>query len=70
MPESAFIRTIPSWRTPLSHAAELGDEQAVRLLLKYNARPEDKDEDGETPLSRAEKNNRKEAIQVLRESMG
>ncbi|KAF5984286.1 ankyrin protein unc44 [Fusarium coicis] len=59
-----------SWRTPLSRAAELGDQKAVRLLLKYDARPEDKGKDGETPLSRAEKNDRKEVIQILRESMG
>ncbi|KAF5600694.1 Het-eN [Fusarium pseudoanthophilum] len=69
MPESAVIRTIPSWRTPLSHAAELGDEQAVRLLLKYHARPTDQDDDGETPLSRAMKGDRKEVIQILRASM-
>ncbi|KAF5975521.1 ankyrin protein 3 [Fusarium bulbicola] len=58
------------WRTPLSHAAELGDEAAVRLLLKYNARPGDKDDGGKTPLSRAEKNKRKEVTQILRQSMG
>ncbi|CZR43688.1 uncharacterized protein FPRO_07395 [Fusarium proliferatum ET1] len=63
-------KAIVSWRTPLSHAADLGNQAAVRLLLKYNARPEDKDKDGETPLSRAEKNDRKEVIQILRESMG
>ncbi|VZI19827.1 unnamed protein product [Fusarium fujikuroi] len=54
-----------SWRTPLSHAADLGNQAAVRLLLEYNARPEDKDKDGETPLSRAEKNDRKE-IQIIK----
>ncbi|EWG41148.1 hypothetical protein FVEG_15238 [Fusarium verticillioides 7600] len=59
-----------SWRTPLSRAAELGDQKAVRLLLRYDARPEDKDEDGETTLSRAEKNDKKEVIQILHESMG
>ncbi|SCN87249.1 related to ankyrin 3 [Fusarium fujikuroi] len=59
-----------SWRTPLSHAADLGNQAAVRLLLEYNARPEDKDKDGETPLSRAEKNDRKEVMQILRDSMG
>ncbi|KAF4495762.1 hypothetical protein FAGAP_8092 [Fusarium agapanthi] len=69
-PTNAFSMPIPSWRTPLSHAAELGDEKAVRLLLKYNARPKDKDGDGETPLSRAVKGNKKEVIQILRESMG
>ncbi|KAF5686936.1 ankyrin protein [Fusarium circinatum] len=69
-PTNAFNTPMPSWRTPLSHAAELGDEKAVRLLLKYNARPKDEDRDGETPLSRAEKNDRKEVIQILRQSMG
>ncbi|KAF5586011.1 Het-eN [Fusarium subglutinans] len=70
MHRGAPEKTIPIWRTPLSHAAELGDEKAVRLLLKYNARPKDEDVDGETPLSRAEKNDRKEVIQILRQSMG
>ncbi|KAF5563747.1 Het-eN [Fusarium phyllophilum] len=68
MPEGIWARTIPSWRTPLSHAAELGNEQAVRLLLRYHARPNDEDKDGETPLSRAIKKNRKEVIQILREN--
>ncbi|KAF5627032.1 Het-eN [Fusarium sp. NRRL 52700] len=70
IPTSAFNMPTPSWRTPLSHAAELGDEKAVRLLLRYSARPNDKDGDGETPLSRAEENDRKVVVEILRQSMG
>ncbi|KAF5718738.1 Het-eN [Fusarium mundagurra] len=69
-PRGIWGGSIACWRTPLSRAAQLGNEQAVRLLLRYHARPNDKDRDGKTPLSRAIKKNRKEVIQILRESMG
>ncbi|KAK6516739.1 hypothetical protein TWF506_006631 [Arthrobotrys conoides] len=45
-----------SYRTPLSRAAEKGDEAIVELLLKNGARPDLKDKSGGTPLSRADKN--------------
>ncbi|KAJ4020361.1 hypothetical protein NW761_014685 [Fusarium oxysporum] len=57
-----------SRRTPLSRAAELGDEEIVGLLLRYNADPNYPDKSGETPLSRAMKKDRKGIIQMLRES--
>jgi len=40
-------------RTPLSRAAEKGNERVVKLLLENGARPDFEDEDGHTPLSRA-----------------
>ncbi|KAF3308734.1 hypothetical protein TWF173_000746 [Orbilia oligospora] len=40
-------------RTPLSRAAEKGDEAIVELLLEYGAKPHLKDRAGRTPLSRA-----------------
>ncbi|KAH7308913.1 ankyrin repeat-containing domain protein [Stachybotrys elegans] len=39
--------------TPLSRAAEKGDEKIVELLLKHNAQPDLKDKSGLTPLARA-----------------
>jgi len=39
--------------TPLSRAAERDDVEIVQLLLQHGARPDFKDEHGQTPLSRA-----------------
>jgi len=40
-------------RTPLSRAAEKGDERVVKLLLENGARPDFEEVYGYTPLSRA-----------------
>lgn len=42
-----------NFQTPLSRAAEKGDEKIVDLLLEHNAEPQLKDMAGETPMSRA-----------------
>ncbi|KAK0755584.1 hypothetical protein N5P37_011826, partial [Trichoderma harzianum] len=41
------------FQTPLSRAAEKGNEKIVELLLNHHAQPDLKDEDGQSPLSRA-----------------
>ncbi|KAF5255430.1 hypothetical protein FOXYS1_14163, partial [Fusarium oxysporum] len=53
------------WRTPLSRAAEIGDEKVVRLLLQYKVKPDQPDKSGKTPLSRAMENNREEIVRIL-----
>lgn len=51
--------------TPLLHAAMLGNEEVVRILLKHGANPNTKDNDGETPLSAAYRQENKQIIEML-----
>jgi ankyrin repeat protein len=50
----------------LSHAAERGYEEVVKLLLENGAQPDLEDEDGKTPLSRALLKGKTGVIQLLR----
>jgi ankyrin repeat protein len=43
---------IKNQKTPLSRAAERGDEIVVKLLLENGSRPDFEDEGWQTPLSR------------------
>ncbi|GKT45906.1 vegetative incompatibility protein HET-E-1 [Colletotrichum spaethianum] len=54
-------------RTPLSWAAEGGDESAVQLLLENGADLESKDEDGRKPLSWAAENGHEGVVWLLLE---
>jgi len=58
-----------SWRffirTPLSRAAEKGDQGVVELLLKNGARPDFEDENGCTPLSRAIETGNAAVVELL-----
>jgi len=49
----------------LSRAAEKGDEAVVELLLENGAWPNFEDEDGQTPLSRAEHAGNAAVLQLL-----
>ena len=40
-------------QTPLSRAANKGNERMVELLLEHGAHPNLEDKDGQTPLTRA-----------------
>jgi len=52
-------------RTPLSRAAEKGNEIVVKLLLENGARPDFEDIDGQTPLSRAVEKGSVAVVQLL-----
>ncbi|RYO89395.1 hypothetical protein DL763_005663 [Monosporascus cannonballus] len=52
-------------RTPLSWAAEMGHEAAVRLLLGRGADPESKDKNDETPLMWAAGNRNEGIVKLL-----
>jgi len=43
----------------------LGNEEVVRILLKHGANPNTKDNDGETPLSAAYRQENKQIIEML-----
>ncbi len=55
----------PSLKTPLHFAAEEGDTDTIRVLLKHDADPQAKDYAGRTPLDSARANARAESITVL-----
>jgi len=54
-------------RTPLSRAAEKGDERIVKLLIENGARPDFKEQSefGKTPLSRAERAGNAAVVELL-----
>lgn len=52
-------------RTALSFAAEIGDNEAVDMLLKKGANVSTADQDGQTPLLWATKNGHAETAQIL-----
>jgi len=56
-------------RTPLSRAAEKGDEPVVELLLENGAQPDFEDGDGQTPQSRAEHAGNAAVLQLLNRSI-
>ena len=53
----------------MSRAAEKGHEAVVELLLKNGAQPDLEDEDGQTPLSRAEHAGSASVLQLLNRSI-
>ena len=51
--------------TPLLHAAALGCEEVVRILLAHGANPNVSDNTGETPLSSAVHSRNEQIIEML-----
>ena len=49
---NAGYETLADW-TPLHYAAQLGHVDCINMLLKHGAKPQPKDQNGETPLMQA-----------------
>jgi ankyrin repeat protein len=57
-------------RSALSNAAERDDRESALVLLRYGARPDLRDLDGYTPISRAAMVMQVDMVELLEEAIG